>query len=161
MDQAEQTPPRNLRAFLLRVGVVLLFVGVLVEFIAFSQWYRVTSRQSALRRIQDAKAPVRRPIVPPGGKLVRQPDGSYGVSLKPRTIAPGVTVAKSYSSRSVIKNLSKEELEQNELESKRLLLTPITMALAIPPAVGLVLVLILARTARPSAISPTASAAIT
>ncbi|BBO31991.1 hypothetical protein [Lacipirellula parvula] len=161
MDQAEQMPPRNLRAFFLRVGVALLFVGALVEFIAFSQLYRVTSRQSALRRIQGAKAMLNRPTVPPGGKLVRKPDGSYGVLLAPRTIAHGVTVTESYSSRNVYKSLSKEELEQNELESKRLLLTPIASALAIPPVAGLVLVLIFARTPCLSAIAPTEPAATT
>lgn len=99
MDQAAAPPPRSLKPLLLRIAILLLFFGVLAEFILLSRLYRVSNEQAAIVAKHERKLAMRRARVrvPPGGKLVEEPNGRFTAVSPPRTIAPGVTVTESVS----------------------------------------------------------------
>lgn len=158
MDHAAVPPPRSLKLLLLRIAIAMLFLGVLSEFLILSQLYRVSTEQAAIVAKQEREMARHRARVPPGGKLVQEPNGAITISSAPKTIAPGVTVTESYSHHNVFKIRGRGVLEHGELETTRLTLTPIAIAIAIPTVAGLILTVILSRSSGASTIPPAESA---
>jgi hypothetical protein len=154
MDHADIPSQRSLRPLLLRIAVALLFFGVLSEFVILSQLYRVSREQAAIEAKKEAEIARHRGRVPVGGKLVQEPDGTFTISSAPKTVAPGVTAVESYRKLN-INVRGRGVLEHGELETTRLLLTPIAIAIAIPTVAGLILTVVLAKSSGPSTAPPT------
>ena len=152
---------RSLKPTLLRIAIAMLFFGVLSEFVILSQLYRVSTGQAAIVAKQERELAMRRARVriPPGGKLVEESNGRFTAVSPPKTIAPGVSVTESVSHHNIY-NDGRDVLEHGELETTRLTLTPIAIAVAIPTTAGLILTLILSRSSGASTIPPTESASL-